>query len=552
VARGRFGRLCAAPENGGPGTIPHMRHHRRPPALLTALVAASVVAFLAAGCGSFGAAPPRATASPSPSPTASPSPTPTPAPTPQPVAIVPVGDYRTTATSVGPQDVAAIFAGTSKAYAALELVAADSGAILAALGLAAPADSSRLVLADSADTLATDLAAHRNRLGLERASQVGPSVHALAWQGQALFGVDRVKSLSDWDLNALLMADDPAAAYDPASAWTLVAGGDAMFDRNVYIQELVKRTDVDYAFKGGTVTITGTKCCSKTPWDPHPMATYKSTGNAGAVTHLLSGADLTLLNLEGPAPKVAHPHTDGTSMSFDQRLLAGLQDAGVDWVSLANNHIGNEGRQGIVETVQALDALGIAHSGAGANDTQARAPAMLTAGGQKVAILAYDSIGSPTATATKPGAAQLSANTYAADIAAARAAGADLVIVYNHWGVEYSETVTAAQKEWAHEIIDAGADLVIGSHPHVNGGMEVYKGKPIWYSLGNFVFDQWWWDKTQKAIMLELTFSGDRLVQAWMRPILIINYCQPNLVDPGSSSIVMDQTYDASKKLLPW
>jgi poly-gamma-glutamate synthesis protein (capsule biosynthesis protein) len=530
-----------------------MRRHHRPAAPLALLAIATLVTTLVAGCGGSTApkgSGPSSTASAD--PTASPSPTPTPAPTPGPVAIVPVGDYRTIAVSVGPDDVAAVLAGTSKSYAALELVAADSDAVLTALGLQAPAGAGRLVLADSADTLAADLAAHRDRLAFERASQVGPSVRALQWQGKALFGVDRVKSISEWPLTATLLAGDPATAYDPAAAWTLVAGGDTMFDRNVYDQELVKRTDVDFAFKGGTVRVTGTKCCSKTPWDPYPMATFKRTGNAGAVSHLLSGADLSLLNLEGPAPKKATPQMDGTSMSFDQRLLAGLQHAGVDWVSLANNHIRNGGAQGISETIDALDGLGIAHSGAGMNDTQARTPAVLTAGGQKVAILSYDNISVSGATATRAGDALLQANTFTADIAAARAAGADLVIVYPHWGQEYSENVTATQKKFAHQIIDAGADMIIGSHPHVNGGMEVYNGKPIWYSIGNFVFDQWWWDKTQKAIMLELTFSGDRLVQAWMRPLLIIDYCQPNLVDPASSSIIMNQTYDASKKLLPW
>jgi hypothetical protein len=529
-------------------TLQLMRHYDRLPALL-ALLAAAV---LAAGCGGSwpAAVPPTPTARPSDS--ARPSPTPSPAPTPVAVAIVPVGDYRTTAVSVGPADVAAILAGTSKPYQALELVAADADAILAGLGFQAPAEAGRLVLADTPDTLAADLAAHRNRLGLERASQVGPSVRALEWQGKALFGVDRLPSLADWPLTASLMADDPAVAYDPAAAWTLVAGGDSMFDRNIHRQIVIKGKGVDYPLDGGTVTITGTKCCSKTPWDPHPMATYRRTGNAGAVRHLLSGADLSIVNLEGAAPKNPTYHTEGTTLTFEQAHLVALQNAGVDVVSLANNHIRDAGGQGIVETIQALDKLGIAHTGAGANDTQARTPAVLTAGGQKVAILAYDSISVSGATATRAGAALLKAGTYSADIAAARAAGADLVIVYPHWGTEYSADVTAAQRQWAHAMIDAGADVIIGSHPHVNGAMEVYKGKPIWYSVGNFIFDQWWWDKTQKAIMLELTFSGDRLVQAWMRPLLIVDYCQPNLVDPASSLKVMQQTYDASKKLLPW
>ena len=460
---------------------------------------------------------------------------------------MPVGDYRTVVVSVGPDDVAAILAGTSKTYHALELVQADASAIEAALGIAAPADSTRLVLADSAATLATDLPAHRDRLAFLRASQVDASVHALAWQGKALFGVDRVRSLADWSLNVTLMPDaadgGSDAAYDPSAAWTVFSGGDTMFDRNVYIQELKKRTDIDYAFKGGDVRITGTK-----------TAKYKSLGGSGAVAHLMSGADLTLLNLEGPAPLHATPHISGpsTTMSFDQRLLPGMQHAGVDWVSLANNHILNAGASGITQTEQALDALGIAHSGAGANSTGARQASILSAGGEKVALLAYDNISVRGATSTRAGDALLQANSFADDIATARAAGANLVIVYCHWGVEYSAGVTATQRKYAHELIDAGADVIIGMHPHVNGGMEIYNGKPIWYSLGNFVFDQWWWIQPEKAISLELTFDGTRLVQAWMHPLLIVNYCQPSLVDASTASVVMDQTYKASGKLLPW
>jgi poly-gamma-glutamate capsule biosynthesis protein CapA/YwtB (metallophosphatase superfamily) len=83
--------------------------------------------------------------------------------------------------------------------------------------------------------------------------------------------------------------------------------------------------------------------------------------------------------------------------------------------------------------------------------------------------------------------------------------------------------------------------------------MEVYKGKPIWYALGNFVFDQTWSEPTMEGITLELTFRGPTLVQARMRPHIILDKAQPNFLDPaGDGRIVMGQVFDASKGMLPW
>jgi poly-gamma-glutamate synthesis protein (capsule biosynthesis protein) len=138
-------------------------------------------------------------------------------------------------------------------------------------------------------------------------------------------------------------------------------------------------------------------------------------------------------------------------------------------------------------------------------------------------------------------------------VAAARAAGADLVIVYPHWGSEYDPTPFANQKALARMIIDGGADMVIGNHAHWAAAMEVYKGKPIWYALGNFVFDQTWSEPTMEGITLELTFRGTDLVQVHMRPHIILDKAQPNFLDPGGAGkFVMGQVFSASKGLLPW
>ena len=149
--------------------------------------------------------------------------------------------------------------------------------------------------------------------------------------------------------------------------------------------------------------------------------------------------------------------------------------------------------------------------------------------------------------------AQLTAAGVRADVAAARRAGANLVLVYPHWGTEYDPTPFAGQQALAHAVIDAGADMVIGNHAHWVGAMELYKGKPIWYALGNFVFDQTWSEPTMEGMLLEMTFRGRTLVQVRLHPTIILDGAQPNFLDPaGDGRVVLGQLFEASKGMLPW
>ena len=468
------------------------------------------------------------------------------------VPIVPVTQFRATQTAASKADVVATLAGTSDRYTALELVSGEADAILAALGVDRPSDTARLVLAPNATALAADLAANRKRLAFLRADAVTPAVRALTWGNAALFGVDRVKQLADWPLTAQLSAAPAGQAFDPATTWTLFAAGDIMLDRGVYETLAVKGKGADFPFDGGTATITGRcKNCSPLGWDtPYTQR----TGNAGSVRHVVSSADIAIANFENPAPNSWTWHKSKTVFSANPAFIQGLADAGIDYVSLANNHIRDAGGAGILQTIANVTKRGIAVSGAGKDLAAARTPAVLEAAGTKVAILGYDAIaGSYHATASKIGSAPLTAANVKADVAKARANGADIVIVFPHWGTEYDPTPFANQKNLAHIAIDAGADMVIGNHAHWAAAMEIYEGKPIWYALGNFVFDQTWSEPTMEGITLELTFRGTELVQVRLRPHIILDKAQPNFLDPaGAGRVVMGQVYTASKGLLPW
>jgi poly-gamma-glutamate capsule biosynthesis protein CapA/YwtB (metallophosphatase superfamily) len=508
------------------------------------------------------------TPSPTPTPTLTPTPSPTVAatlpPTPAPTStvvrrpVVPVTDFRAPWTETSAAEAAAVLAGTSDRYDAVVVVAAQQFKVVEALGLGHPGARATFVVVADVETLRADLVASRKRLGFVLADDIDPSVKALGYEGSFLFGVDRVATAADWPLQATFTFKPgepptlPAPRYDPATAWTLVAGGDILLDRGVSLAIRGSARGFDFPWDGGTVKITS-RCrdCSVFGWD---LPRTERTGGEGALRALLTGADIAIANFENPAPVAFRFHDHGTVFSANPAYIEGLVNAGLDYVSLANNHIRDAGARGILETIEALDDFGIAHSGAGADLAAARAPALLEAGAATVAILGYDTIaGGYFARADRAGSAPMTAENLVADVAAARAAGADLVIVFPHWGTEYDPTPFAGQRKLARAAIDAGADMVIGNHAHWAAGIEVYKGKPIWYALGNFVFDQTWSEPTMEGITLELTFSGAELVQVRMRPHLILDRAQPNFMDAaGSGAVVMGQVWAASKGILDW
>ena len=468
------------------------------------------------------------------------------------VPIVAVASYRSPITSTDIGDARSALAGRGR-WAGVELVASEVEAVLRTLGASRAAVGGHLDTAPDATTLMADLATHRDRLGFIRADEVGPGVRALAWGRLQLFGVHHLTDLKAWPLMARMPSTQPGVApYDPGTTWTLWAAGDIGLDRMVAKVVTLEHKGVDYPYSGGTARIAQLVCCSPFGWKVPVVA---KTGHPGTMRDLIQSADIALANMEESAPNHFSYHPHGTVFTGNPALLAGVARAGVDVASCASTHIGDGGRPGILETVANMKRYGIAAFGCGPNLAAARRPAWFTIDGVRVAILGYDGISSRYYGAGQHtiGDAPLNGTYIRQDVAAARAAGAQVVIVFPHWGTEYTFGPTSQQQRLAHLAIDSGADMVIGNHPHWVQSLEVYKGKPIWYALGNFTFDQSWSEQTLEGVTLELTFRGPTLVQAWMVPHVLVDAVQPNLLDPATDGQrVLAPVFQASGRLLPW
>lgn len=473
---------------------------------------------------------PRSADPPAPIPPISPASPPVPAspPTIEPVLVplVPVTGFWSTERSVSKAGLASALAGTS---ARPGVVMVDRGA-LAAVASSLGVKPGPHVRAMAPDEVRAAIARDGRIIGLLRAEDVTADVRALAVDDIELFGGSRVRDLSGWPLLVPVVGAAAPSTFDPAAAWTLAAGGDVMLDRDVYRLAVIRGRGPDWPWSGGTARITGRTCCG---WMGMALVAGRRTGHAGAVRDLLHGADVALVNLEGPAPRSFSYHPNGHVFTMDPGLLVGLRRAGIDVVSLGNNHIANAGPTGVRDTTRRLDRLGIVHAGAGQNLGAARRPAWLSAGGLRIAVLAADDVARRArATRSRAGSAPLRTVSLRADIRAARQAGADVVIVAPHWGREYTDTVTPRQRRVARALLDAGADVVLGSHSHWAGPLDIVDGRLVVYSLGNLVFDLQHDARTQQGLIVVLTFVGRRLAQVDLHPTLMLRESQPNLLEP--------------------
>lgn len=208
--------------------------------------------------------------------------------------------------------------------------------------------------------------------------------------------------------------------------------------------------------------------------------------------------DLSMVNLEGPISSTPFPPDNTPNnliFNFPTKTVGVLTSLGINAVSLANNHTNNQGKVGVASTLKLLNNANIVPIGM-ENTFGDSSIAHFAKNETKVAVITINI---------------LETSTNLESVIAKEKGDGFFVIVFPHWGVEYSATHSLSQEKLAHHWVDAGADLVVGSHPHVLQDSEVYKGRPIFYSIGNLLFDQTFSDATQRGIVLTGKISDNDL-----------------------------------------
>lgn len=245
----------------------------------------------------------------------------------------------------------------------------------------------------------------------------------------------------------------------------------------------------------------------------HVLNAYQNAGGIHGVVdeayrNIIQNADFFMVNEEFPfSSRGVQAEDKQYTFRLEPERVSMFQEMGIDGVTLANNHALDFGVEALLDTCKTLDNAGILRTGAGENLEEARKPVEVELQEKTIAIIGATRVipdAGWAAGKNHPGMlASYDAATLLAEITEQKQAG-KFVIVYVHWGVERDERPQEYQRTLAQQYINAGADLVIGSHPHVLQGIEYYNGKPIVYSLGNFVFGS----SIPRTMLLEVRFQA--------------------------------------------
>jgi poly-gamma-glutamate capsule biosynthesis protein CapA/YwtB (metallophosphatase superfamily) len=286
-------------------------------------------------------------------------------------------------------------------------------------------------------------------------------------------------------------------------------------------------------------------------------------GNPGAplapLGKRLARADITVGNFESTLSAAGSPTQGGDSFAASPRVRPALRAAGFDLLSLANNHVGDYGDRALRQTLHRFDSARIETVGAGRNLDAARRPVIIERDRVRVGFLAVDSIGeTPSATDTRAGTNRLNMpprtgplnrsqlRRITSDI---RALGrrVDTVVVLTHWGTQYTHRPEPSQRTAARAFADAGADLVIGGHPHWVQGYDMAGSAIVVHSLGNFIFDMDFQTKTREGIFLEIVLWGGAVKAVEPVPYVIDGAFTPRLVRGDRGRGILNDVWRSSR-----
>lgn len=242
-----------------------------------------------------------------------------------------------------------------------------------------------------------------------------------------------------------------------------------------------------------------------------------------ALDTLLNDGHLVAANLEAPLGNKGEAFEKSYTFRVHPDLVRTLKAGGINLVSLANNHVPDFGPAVLAQTRELLSENGIAFAGAGENLTIARQPARLEVNGRKIVFAAYSLTFPKEFWATDSSAGTcFPFDTFLYDDIRSFKNEADLLLVSYHWGGELQTTPRDYQVELAHRTLDAGADIILGHHPHIVQGIEIYKGKLIAYSLGNFVFGSYS-ENVRDSMLLKIYWGTNGDSKCKIVPIDVYN-----------------------------
>ncbi len=250
-----------------------------------------------------------------------------------------------------------------------------------------------------------------------------------------------------------------------------------------------------------------------------------------SIDAVFAESDIVIANLECPATTIEEPINKKFIFRSEPSWLTALKDHGITHLNMANNHAMDQGRKGLVDTHQNIINAGMTPLGYGRDTKEACEPILIASAPRNIYVLSSLQVPSENWTflEDKPCVCEDSFEEISNKVQGIKKQDAKaVVIVQLHWGAEHTKVPLTSQKHQAYTLIDAGADAIIGHHPHTIQTIEVYKDKPIYYSIGNFIFDQ---NKpiNSKGLLVKLKIDGQNISFSDFE--FDIKKCSPRLIN---------------------
>lgn len=323
------------------------------------------------------------------------------------------------------------------------------------------------------------------------------AINGLDFSGSHTYQPDRPKLDKKIDLTAAVFE----AAPDDGVITKLVFVGDIMLDRGVK-RSVIKNGAGDYNHMFHRVPF-------------------------------LAEADIAFANLEGPVSDQGVDKHNLYSFRMEPKVIEALTNSGIDVVSMANNHVGDWGLSAFVDTLKRLKDGGLVYVGGGLNQADAEQVKIIEKNGVKFGFVGFSDVGPLDLGAgpEMPGI-NLATDETVARVVKQASLEADVVIASFHFGEEYQPLPNERQKHLARLAIDSGAKIVVGHHPHVIEPVEMYHDGVIVYSLGNFIFDQYFSESTMTGGVLQVDFSDKNIAAVNTLAVKLNNAFVPELIKP--------------------